>query len=78
MTKSKEINDPVEIEITRDNLRVEIFKKLLFNKYGSLLQLVFVLSCDERDDGSFLCLISSNKESCSCRFINNISLKQLF
>lgn len=54
MTKSKEVNDPVVIEITRDNLRVENFKKPLFNKYGSLLQLVFVLSCDERDDGSIL------------------------
>lgn len=56
MTKSKEVNDPVEIVITRDNLRAESFKKLSFNKYGSLLQLVFALSCDERDDGSFLCL----------------------
>lgn len=78
MTKSKDVNDPVVIEITRDTLRVEIFKKLLFNKYSSILQLVFVLSCDERDDGSFLCLISSNKETFPCRFINSISLKQLF
>lgn len=37
MTKSKEVNDPVVIEITRGNLRVENFKKLLFNKYGSLV-----------------------------------------
>ena len=58
--KAKKLMILICIEIAWDNLRVFVFCFVYCSsKYGSLLQPVFVLSSDGKDDGHFLRLISN-------------------